>query len=280
MTKFPTAFIVLIVATAIAATGCSIPTLPEPQGARGPTYAPYPTFTREPTESEIEVQQAVARSVSATIEALTEPSPQPTLPRPTKRSTTLTSTRNDTFAAQRTRITPTYVATALPEVTGSIAINPGHQWIMASSTATPEQRKNHGVAGSQAVFDDEGQRYTCGIYEDGAEVPRINLAFSKDLSHTVIINQFGELQGAVNTVTTIKDVVVPVEWFTWTVRADRIRLRGEDAVFFVQQLSEQNAGQFRLDLPEDPHLSRTYDTNNLLAAMESNDMTCFGQISP
>ena len=60
MTRFPTAFIVLIVATAIAATGCSIPTLPEPQGARGPTYAPYPTFTREPTESEIEVQQAVA----------------------------------------------------------------------------------------------------------------------------------------------------------------------------------------------------------------------------
>ena len=76
MTRFPTAFIVLIVATAITTAGCSIPSLPEPPEQRGSAYTPYPTFTREPTESEIEVQQAVQRSVSATLEAMAQPSPQ------------------------------------------------------------------------------------------------------------------------------------------------------------------------------------------------------------
>ena len=62
---------------------------------------------------------------------------------------------------------------------------------------------------------------------------------------------------------------------TWASRVDRIRLRGADAVRFVQEINEQNADEFRLELQDDPDLSATYDVSNLLTAMEANDMTCF-----
>lgn len=66
-----------------------------------------------------------------------------------------------------------------------------------------------------------------------------------------------------------------MEWRTWASRVDRIRLRGTDAVGFVQEIDEQEANEFRLALQDDPDLSAAYDVSNLLTALAANDMTCF-----
>ena len=66
-----------------------------------------------------------------------------------------------------------------------------------------------------------------------------------------------------------------MEWYAWASRVDRIRLRGPDAVRFVQEVDDQGAGEFRLELQDNPGLSATYDVSNLLTAIEANDMTCF-----
>ena len=123
--------------------------------------------------------------------------------------------------------------------------------------------------------DGKGQQYTCAIYVDGMQVPRVNLAFSRELTYRVVTNQFGERQGAVNAIKTIVGVVAPVEWRPWASRVDRIRLRDADAVRFVQKIDEQSADEFRLVLEDDPELSATYDVSNLLSALSANDMTCF-----
>ena len=70
-------------------------------------------------------------------------------------------------------------------------------------------------------------------------------------------------------------MVAPVEWRTWASHVDRIRLRGTDAVGFVQEIDEQEANEFRLALQDDPDLSAAYDVNKLLTALAVNDMTCF-----
>ena len=124
--------------------------------------------------------------------------------------------------------------------------------------------------------DGKGQQYTCGIYEDDKQVPRVNLAFRRDLTYTVVTNEFGERQGAVDAITKVAGVVTPVEWRTWTSRVDRLRLREAEAVRFVQELDEQRADEFSLALQDDPDLSATYDVANLLDAMAANEMTCFG----
>ena len=144
-----------------------------------------------------------------------------------------------------------------------------------TSTASAQQRASNGLAGFRSATDGKGQQYTCAIYLDGMQVPRVNLAFSRELTYKVVTNQFGERQGAINSVTTIAGVATSVEWRTWASRVDRIRLRGADAVRFVQEINEQNADEFRLELQDDPDLSATYDVSNLLTAMEANDMTCF-----
>ena len=48
----------------------------------------------------------------------------------------------------------------------------------------------------------KGQQYTCAIYVDDRQVPRVNLSFSGELTYKVVTNQFGERQGAVNAITT------------------------------------------------------------------------------
>ena len=179
------------------------------------------------------------------------------------------------FAAQRTRTVPTLAAIFPTAVRLLNKTGTHHQWRMLTSTSTAQQRERNGLAGSQAVNDGKGQQYTCAIYEDGVQVPRINLVFSRDLTYTVIVNQFGERQGAISATTTIAGVVAPVEWRTWTSRVDRIRLREANAVRFVQALDDQGASEFRLELQDDPDLSATYDVSNLLTAFVANDMTCF-----
>ena len=149
------------------------------------------------------------------------------------------------------------------------------QWTLSTNAASAQQRVRNGLAGFRSVTDRKGQQYTCAIYQDGTQVPRANLAFRKDLTYAVITNQFGERQGAVNAVTTIAGVVTPAEWRTWTSRVDRIRLREDDAVRFIQEIDEHNANEFRLELQDDPDLSATYDVSNLLTAMAANEMSCF-----
>ena len=44
---------------------------------------------------------------------------------------------------------------------------------------------------------------------------------------------------------------------------------------FVQEIDDQGASEFRLELQDDPDLSATYDVSNLLTAIAANEMTCF-----
>ena len=202
--------------------------------------------------------------------------PQAASPTPTQTPTQTAAdspTTDQDFAAQRTRVAPTTDAASqaftLVDGTGSYG-----QWQMTVSTATAEQTV-HGLVGSQAVKDGKGQQYTCAIYEDGKQIPRVNLAFREEITYRTIENQFGELQGAVNATTTIGGVDVPVEWRTWASRTDRIRLRAGDATRLVRELSERSVDAFKLDLLDNPELSSTYDVSNLLAAIAANGMNCF-----
>ena len=230
---------------AAMATALDRTTLPAPTPAATPT--PSPTYTRVPTPTPTTV--------------LLSPKPA--------------STQDQRFAAQRTRLAPTvtaqvHQAAKLVDKTGM-----HHQWRMMTSAATAEQRADNGYAGGQAINDERGQQYTCIVYEYGPQVPRVNLAFGRDLTYTVIINQAGEYQGHVEAVTAVNGVVIPVEWRTWSNRTDRIRLRGADAVRLVRKIAEQRTDRFQLELPDDPDLSATYDVSNLLTALKSNAMTCF-----
>ena len=188
---------------------------------------------------------------------------------------TPTSAEDARFADQRTRSAPTLAAVASQVATLANTTGSHHQWGLLTTAATVQQRERNGLAGFRSTNDGKGQQYSCAIYQNGLRVPRINLAFSRDLTYTVIINQAGERQGAVSAITTIAGVVAPVEWRTWTSRVDRIRLREDDAVRFVQALDDQSASEFRLELQDDPDLSATYDVSNLLTAITANEMTCF-----
>ena len=179
------------------------------------------------------------------------------------------------FVAQRTRSAPTLAAAASQALALANKTGVHNQWRLLTSAATVQQRERNGLAGFRSGNDGKGQQYSCAIYLDGTQVPRINLAFSRDLTYTLVTNQFGERQGVVNATTTIAGVATPAEWRTWTSRVDRIRLREADAVRFVQEIDDQGASEFRLELQDDPDLSATYDVSNLLTAIAANEMTCF-----
>ena len=119
------------------------------------------------------------------------------------------------------------------------------------------------------------QQYTCAFYGHGERVPRVNLYFDRELSHTVMTNQYGESQGRVRTVTSVGEKPVRVEWRTWTSRDDRLRLRQDDAVRLVRAIRNSQATEFRLELADDPDLSANFDVSNLIDAMSANDLSCF-----
>ena len=184
------------------------------------------------------------------------------------------TTTDNNFASQRTRVALTFVAqrTLVPTLVNQ---EKRHlQWELLTATGTAQQ-KQYGLAGFRSVNDGEGQQYSCAIYLDGAQVPRVNLYFSKDLTYQVVTNQLGEHQGAVNAITTVADTAVPVEWRTWVSRVDRIRLRDADAARLVHFINEWNTNEYVLDLKDNPELSATYDVSNLIAAINANKMTCF-----
>ena len=189
------------VATA-KATATSLPT---------PTRIPVPAPTVEPPT----VPTYTPRPF---LKATATPTPRPTVPRPTPVPTAVptaaspkpTGTGDKEFAAQRTRLAPTLAAVVplVPTLVNKSGSH--HQWGLVTSTASAQQRASNGLAGFRSATDGKGQQYTCAIYVDGTQVPRVNLAFSRDLTYKVVTNQFGERQGAINSITTIAGVATSV----------------------------------------------------------------------
>ena len=183
----------------------------------------------------------------------------------------------DAFAQQRTRVAPDFrtdVASAAEIMRFVERKGQRGQWSFASLKANPQQ-KAHGIVGTQYATDQMGQRYTCVFYEDGRSVSRVNLIYPRDLAHQVVVNPSGEAQGWFNASTDVSGQSVDVQWRTWTTRADRIRLRGEDAQRFAQAIRDHGAASFTLTLHEDPDLTATWNVGNLLEAMSGNEMACF-----
>ena len=183
--------------------------------------------------------------------------------------------KNDQLAAQVTKVAPTLAAQV--KLAPTLAAKKGQhaQWVLLAVAPTEQQKARVGSAGNKSINDRRGQQYTCYYYLDGREVPRINLAFSKNLAYTVVKNQYGELQGAIKATTTVDGVTIPLDWRTWTSRVDRIRLRGDHAARLVQEMRDRNATEFGLTLHDDQELSKTYDVSSLIDAMAINGMTCF-----
>ena len=129
---------------------------------------------------------------------------------------------------------------------------------------------------SHALIAGAGQlRVTCIFYWHELPVPRVNIVFAEELQHRLVQNEAGEWQGAVDSRTSIGDRAVSVEWLTWVTRADRLLLRGGDARALVRSILDSSAPAFRLELPDDPHLSRDYDVTGLEAAISEAELTCF-----
>ena len=227
------------------------------------------------------------------------PSPSPTIAIPTQETQpTLTATPVPTRTAIPTATafpTATAAPTAIPTIqpthpaVGRQVVEPTtgmsievtgqhHQWIYGGVDYPARITAQHGAISSRSVSNDVGgvrrQQYTCVFYVDG-QVARTNLYFDKELSYTVVTNQYGELQGKVRTVTTVDGEPIQVSWTTWTSRVDRLRLRGTDAVRLVKAIQGSQATEFRLHLSDDPDLSANFDVSNLIDAMSANDLSCF-----
>ena len=240
---------------------------------QSPTANVQPIYTRQPLQT-VSAARAPTPTPYMTVRPAYTPRP-PSTTLPTVQIPTPTSTTPDNnFDSQRTRVAPTFVAkrTLVPTLVNQ---EKRHlQWELLTATGTAQQ-KQYGLAGFRSVNDGKGQQYSCAIYLDGAQVPRVNLSFSKDITYQVVTNQLGEHQGAVNAITTVAGTAVPVEWRTWVSRVDRIRLRDADAARLVHFINEWNANEYVLNLKDNPELSATYDVSNLIAAINANQMTCF-----
>ena len=186
----------------------------------------------------------------------------------------------ETFVAQQTRIAPTIQAFATIAPTVVNVEGEHHQWILWSTAYTPEATSQSGIFGSRSVRanSDVGvHQYTCFVYADGREVPRVNVFYNKELTYALMTNDAGEIQGKVRAVTTVDGIAVPAEWLTWVSRADRIRLRGDDAIRLIKEIRDRNATELRLELADNPELSFAFDVANLIDAMSMSKMACFEQ---
>ena len=240
---------------------------------QSPTATVQPIYTRQPLQTVSAARAPTPTPYMTVRPAYTPRPPSPTLPAVQIPTPTSTTTDNN-FDSQRTRVAPTFVAqrTLVPTLVNQQ--NKHLQWKLLTTTAT-NQQKQDGLAGFRSVNDGKGQQYSCAIYLDGKKVPRVNLFFSKELAYQTVTNQFGEYQGAINAITTVAGTAVPVEWRTWASRVDRIRLRNDDATRLVHFINEWNVGEYVLELKDNPELSATYDVSNLIAAINTNEMTCF-----
>ena len=228
------------------------------------------------------------------------PSPSPTIAIPTQETQpTLTAIPVPTRTAIPTATvfpTATAAPTAIPTIqpthpavgrqvveptTGTLIEITGqhHQWIYGGIDYPAQATAEHGMVSTRSVSNDAGgvrrQQYTCVVYSDGRQTPRVNVYYDRDLSHTVVANYFGELQGEVQAVTSLDGKPVRVDWRTWTSRVDRLRLRGTDAVHLVKAIQGSQATEFKLHLSDDPDLSANFDVSNLIDAMSANALSCF-----
>ena len=213
-----------------------------------------------------------------------DPSPVPTntsapthtpAPSPTSR---VSDQEMQKFISQQTKVAPTMqsagsVAADLVNVEGRY-----RQWILWTTAYPPEVVASSGLAGNRSVrttSDGKVQQYTCSVYPDGLEVPRINIYYQKELQYTVVTNDAGERQGAIRATTTINGTPVPLEWRTWASRADRIRLRGDEALTLAREIREKRLAAFMVSLADNPELSGTFSVADLVDAMATNGMKCF-----
>ena len=234
-----------------------------------PTATVQPIYTRQPLQTVSAVRAPTPTPYMTVRPAYTTRPPSPTLPAVQIPTPTSTTTDNN-FASQRTRVEPTFAAPR------TLVNRDGYhlQWQMLTAATTAEQKLS-GLTEIRSVRDEKWQQYSCAIYLDGTKIPRVNLFFNKELNYQLVTNQFGEYQGAINAITTVAGTAVPVEWRTWASRADRIRLRDADAARLVHFINEWNVGEYVLELKDNPELSATYDVSNLIAAINTNEMTCF-----
>ena len=143
-----------------------------------------------------------------------------------------------------------------------------HQWLIMDI---------HNELTDGRMVHSQNQGYTCISYpDDDIVVPRVVLFYAKSLPHTTVVtNAAGEIQGIVETTTTIGRSTIPVEWRTWVTRTDRMGLRGEDAVRLLREIQERGATEFRVELEDAPEMSATHDISNLIDALVAYDMACF-----
>ena len=232
-----------------------------------PTSALWPAYTPRPTATEVPRPTATLR-----------PTPTPSVSPSRGPGAVMDKQEKERFVAQQTRIAPTIqaIATIAPTV---VNMEGKHgQWILSSAAYPPEAMSQSGIIGSRSVGANSGMgvhQYTCFVYADGREVPRINVFYNKELTYALMTNDAGEIQGKVKTVTTVDGTPVPAEWRTWASRADRIRLRGDDAIRLVKGIRDRNATELGLELVDNPELSSTFNVADLVDAMNMIGMACF-----
>ena len=222
-----------------------------------PTHTPYPTQLPLPTHTAFPTGTRVATYT---------PTPSPTS------TTNLTVTSQPTSKPRPTLTslpTPILLPTSdaiVPTLLGKVG-----DWRLGATDASHLGYRGRTVTN----IADGSQQYTCINYLDGEVIARVNVIFPYELNHEVVRNKQGELQGLVKSITSVADDAVPVEWRTWVSRTDRLRLRSNDAVLLVNEIVDQKAKEFTLELLDNPELSATYSTISLVEALDSNQMTCF-----
>ena len=232
-----------------------------------PTSASWPAYTPRPANTLVPPTTSTLR-------------PTPILPVSTSRrpGAVMDKQEKERFVAQQTRMAPTIQALATIAPTVAHMEGKYRQWILSSAAYPPEAMSQSGIISSRSVGANSGMgvhQYTCFVYADGREVPRVNVFYNKELTYALMTNDAGEIQGKVKTVTTVDGTPVPAEWRTWASRADRIRLRGDDAIRLVRGIRDRNATELRLELADNPELSFAFNVANLVEAMNMFGMSCF-----
>ena len=243
----------LLILTAACSAVSSAPETPSPSAVSGLSAAVKQQISETPTIAPIPISTVTSAATTANGE--------------------------ERFAGQRSRFVAELQTTA-PTVAASVDIEGQYgQWILSNTNLPRQDTSLYYLESTRSVSNDfsesKQQRYTCAIYTLGKQIPRVNVRYDRELSYTVVTNQYGELQGKVRTVTTVNGEPVQVEWLTWTSRTDRLRLREDDAIRLVQSIQDGQATEFRLELIDDPELSASLDVTDLVVAMSANDMSCF-----
>ena len=94
----------------------------------------------------------------------------------------------------------------------------------------------------------------------------------RPFKHTVVTNASREQHGLISATTKSGNAELPVQWMRWTIRADRIRITGEDVVTLLDAKRQHGTTEFQVELHDEGYLSRIYDVTGLIAAVNENAM--------